>query len=147
MSAADMHWGLWWRQIQSVIRLEMRKTFFAKRGIWVYLLALAPVALFLLDSVVVDARSGPQSGRGRGASYFTRGNPHSRDGSDTRGGGGEVRRALFQTCFQVQTGVARNMNKPSFGTPMARLITCSRFAMMSWLASVKTICAVSQKTR
>jgi len=42
-----MNWGLWWAQIKSVIRLEMRKTFFAKRGIWVYLLALAPAALFL----------------------------------------------------------------------------------------------------
>jgi ABC-type transport system involved in multi-copper enzyme maturation permease subunit len=48
-----MNWGLWWRQIQSVIRLEMRKTFFAKRGIWVYLLALAPAALFLADSMFV----------------------------------------------------------------------------------------------
>ena len=48
-----MNWGLWWAQIRSVIRLEMRKTFFAKRGIWVYLLALAPAALFLLDSIAV----------------------------------------------------------------------------------------------
>jgi ABC-type transport system involved in multi-copper enzyme maturation permease subunit len=48
-----MNWGLWWAQIRSVIRLEMRKTFFAKRGIWVYLLALAPAALFLADSIAV----------------------------------------------------------------------------------------------
>jgi len=48
-----MNWGLWWAQIRSVIRLEMRKTFFAKRGIWVYLLALAPAALFFADSIAV----------------------------------------------------------------------------------------------
>jgi ABC-type transport system involved in multi-copper enzyme maturation permease subunit len=48
-----MNWALWWSQIRAVIRLEMRKTFFAKRGIWVYLLALAPAALFLADSIAV----------------------------------------------------------------------------------------------
>ena len=48
-----MNWGLWWAQIRAVIRLEMRKTFFAKRGIWVYLLALAPAALFFADSIAV----------------------------------------------------------------------------------------------
>jgi len=48
-----MKWGLWWAQIKSVIRLEMRKTFFAKRGIWIYLLALAPAVLYLIDSTVV----------------------------------------------------------------------------------------------
>ncbi len=48
-----MNWGLWWAQIRSVIRLEMRKTFFAKRGIWVYLLALAPATLFFADSIAV----------------------------------------------------------------------------------------------
>src|SRR5271157_1208866 len=48
-----MNWALWWAQIKSVIRLEMRKTFFAKRGIWVYLLALAPAALFFADSIAV----------------------------------------------------------------------------------------------
>jgi ABC-type transport system involved in multi-copper enzyme maturation permease subunit len=36
----------YWSQIRAVIRLEMRKTFFARRGLWVYLLALAPVLLF-----------------------------------------------------------------------------------------------------
>jgi hypothetical protein len=48
-----VNWALWWSQIRAVIRLEMRKTFFAKRGLWVYLLALAPAALFLVDSLVV----------------------------------------------------------------------------------------------
>src|ERR1700729_3548464 len=38
---------LWWAQIRSVIRLEMKKTFFAKRGLWVYAVALLPVLLFI----------------------------------------------------------------------------------------------------
>jgi hypothetical protein len=38
-------------QILAVIRLELRKTFFARRGLWVYLLAFAPVVLFLGNSV------------------------------------------------------------------------------------------------
>ncbi len=41
----------WWLQIRAVIRLEMKKTFFAKRGWWVYALAFAPAALFLAHSL------------------------------------------------------------------------------------------------
>jgi ABC-type transport system involved in multi-copper enzyme maturation permease subunit len=37
---------LWWSQIKSVIRLEMKKTFFARRGLWIYILALLPLLLF-----------------------------------------------------------------------------------------------------
>ncbi len=37
---------LWLTQIAAIIRLEMRKTFFSKRGLWVYLLALMPVIIF-----------------------------------------------------------------------------------------------------
>jgi hypothetical protein len=43
---------LWTTQILAVIRLELRKTFLARRGLWIYFLALAPVALFLLKSIV-----------------------------------------------------------------------------------------------
>ena len=42
---------LWCVQIMAVLRLEMRKTFFARRGLWVYLLALAPVLLFAAHSI------------------------------------------------------------------------------------------------
>src|SRR5579883_184353 len=41
-----------WQQVLGVIRLEIRKTFFAKRGFWIYLLALAPVGLFLLHTII-----------------------------------------------------------------------------------------------
>lgn len=42
---------LWYGQIVSVVRLEMKKTFFSKRGLWVYLLAFAPVVLYMVHSV------------------------------------------------------------------------------------------------
>ena len=41
-----------WAQIRAIVRIEMKKTFFAKRGLWIYLLALAPVALFFTHSMV-----------------------------------------------------------------------------------------------
>jgi ABC-type transport system involved in multi-copper enzyme maturation permease subunit len=37
---------LWFAQIGAVLRLEMKKTFFARRGLWIYLLAFSPVALY-----------------------------------------------------------------------------------------------------
>src|SRR5262245_29120298 len=42
-----------WSQILAVIRLELKKTFFARRGLWVYLLAFAPVLLFVAHSILV----------------------------------------------------------------------------------------------
>jgi ABC-type transport system involved in multi-copper enzyme maturation permease subunit len=33
---------LWLRQIIAIMRIDLRKTFFAKRGLWIYLLAFAP---------------------------------------------------------------------------------------------------------
>jgi ABC-type transport system involved in multi-copper enzyme maturation permease subunit len=39
---------LWLRQIAAVLRLEMKKTFFSKRGWWIYCLAAGPVAITLL---------------------------------------------------------------------------------------------------
>jgi ABC-type transport system involved in multi-copper enzyme maturation permease subunit len=45
---------LWWAQIKAVVRLEMRKTLFARRGIWIYVLALLPLLLFFVHAVVVS---------------------------------------------------------------------------------------------
>jgi ABC-type transport system involved in multi-copper enzyme maturation permease subunit len=42
---------VWWAQIKAVIRLELRKTFFARRGLWIYFLALLPVLLFVGYSI------------------------------------------------------------------------------------------------
>ena len=52
--------GLWSAQIRSVIRLEMKKTFFAKRGLWVYVVALLPVLLFI-GYTVANARQRDRS--------------------------------------------------------------------------------------
>ena len=41
------------RQIAAVIRLELKKTFVSRRGWWVYLLALAPVALTLVHTLTM----------------------------------------------------------------------------------------------
>lgn len=43
---------LWITQTLAVLRLEMKKTFFSKRGFWIYLVALAPVVLFTGHSLV-----------------------------------------------------------------------------------------------
>jgi ABC-type transport system involved in multi-copper enzyme maturation permease subunit len=47
---------LWWAQIKAVIRLEMKKTFFAKRGLWIYLVAALPVFLFIAFAVATSSR-------------------------------------------------------------------------------------------
>ena len=39
--------GTYWRQIRAVIRLEIKKTFFARRGLWIYAVAILPVLLFV----------------------------------------------------------------------------------------------------
>jgi ABC-type transport system involved in cytochrome c biogenesis permease component len=36
------NWSLWGRQILAIMRIDLRKTFFAKRGLWIYLLAFSP---------------------------------------------------------------------------------------------------------
>ncbi|MGH9593675.1 MAG: hypothetical protein ACRD5L_11325, partial [Bryobacteraceae bacterium] len=41
----------WLTQIAAVVRLEMKKTFFSRRGLLVYLLALAPAAIYLMYSL------------------------------------------------------------------------------------------------
>ncbi|HLN00266.1 MAG TPA: ABC transporter permease [Bryobacteraceae bacterium] len=38
-------WSLWRAQVAAILRLEIKKNFLAKRGLWIYLLAAAPVAL------------------------------------------------------------------------------------------------------
>ena len=45
---------LWWAQIKSVIRLEMKKTLFARRGLWIYVLALLPLLALHRPTVVTS---------------------------------------------------------------------------------------------
>jgi ABC-type transport system involved in multi-copper enzyme maturation permease subunit len=49
---------IWWVQIKAVIRLEMKKTFFAKRGLWIYVVALLPVLLFITYAVAMSHQHG-----------------------------------------------------------------------------------------
>jgi len=50
---------LWLRQIGAVLRLELKKTFFSKRGWWIYCLALGPVVITLLHWLF-ELRQGPE---------------------------------------------------------------------------------------
>jgi ABC-type transport system involved in multi-copper enzyme maturation permease subunit len=50
---------LWLTQILAVMRLEMRKTFFARRGLWIYLLALFPLLIFGGHSIERMVRNRP----------------------------------------------------------------------------------------
>lgn len=45
--------SMWWAQVRAVIRLEMKKTFFARRGLWIYVLALLPVLLFFAYGISI----------------------------------------------------------------------------------------------
>ncbi len=40
--ATHSNWSLWMRQILAIMRIDLRKTFFAKRGLWIYFLAFCP---------------------------------------------------------------------------------------------------------
>ncbi|HLZ40091.1 MAG TPA: hypothetical protein VKQ11_03975 [Candidatus Sulfotelmatobacter sp.] len=47
---------LWWAQIKAVVRLEMRKTFFARRGLWIYAIAALPVILFVAYAIATSTQ-------------------------------------------------------------------------------------------
>ena len=49
---AEQPWELWTRQIAAILRMDLRKNFFSRRGIWIYLLAFAPVALITLHAII-----------------------------------------------------------------------------------------------
>lgn len=93
----------WCAQILAVIRLEMKKTFLSRRGVWVYLLALAPVLLSAGRSVKVMhdreqlaevAASHPLSGEG---------------------------------LRSIENGLTREQVEEKFGEPYARRRTYRRF--------------------
>ena len=45
-------WSLWRSQVLAILRVELKKTLLARRGLWIYLLAFAPCAIFTLYSIV-----------------------------------------------------------------------------------------------
>src|SRR2546429_4203867 len=48
-------WSLWLRQIGAIMRLELKRNFFGKRAVLIYLLALMPIGLLLLIAVLKPA--------------------------------------------------------------------------------------------
>ena len=66
---------VWWAQIKAVIRLEMKKTFFAKRGLWIYLVAALPVLLFVAYAIATSNQQSRARGyrAARAKSHFVSG--------------------------------------------------------------------------
>jgi ABC-type transport system involved in multi-copper enzyme maturation permease subunit len=58
------------RQITGVLRLELKKTFLSKRGWWIYILALGPVALTLIHWLFESRRSGGRHSLGEDSMVF-----------------------------------------------------------------------------
>jgi ABC-type transport system involved in multi-copper enzyme maturation permease subunit len=56
-AASNLEWGLWWRQVRAILRMEVKKNFWGKRALLIYLFAAAPVlVMFLL--VFADPNAG-----------------------------------------------------------------------------------------
>lgn len=43
-------WSLWRAQVEAILRIEIRKTLLARRGLWIYLLAFAPAVLLWIHA-------------------------------------------------------------------------------------------------
>jgi ABC-type transport system involved in multi-copper enzyme maturation permease subunit len=54
--------SMWLRQLWAVFRLEVGKSFFSRRGLWIYVLALMPVLIFLGHAYVVKRDASRRSG-------------------------------------------------------------------------------------
>ncbi len=50
--AASHDWSLWLRQIRAILRVEVRKNFWGRRALLIYLLAAVPVILMFLAAIV-----------------------------------------------------------------------------------------------
>ena len=48
----DSPWSLWLRQIAAIMRLDVKRNFFGKRAVLIYLLALMPIGLLSLMAVI-----------------------------------------------------------------------------------------------
>jgi len=53
MSLRELPWGMWRQQIAAVVRLELKKSVLARRGLWIYFLALAPVLIYAAHSFLM----------------------------------------------------------------------------------------------
>src|SRR5262245_60758182 len=50
--AAGHDWSLWMRQIRAILRIEVKKNFWGRRALLIYLFAAIPVFLMFLVTVV-----------------------------------------------------------------------------------------------
>jgi ABC-type transport system involved in multi-copper enzyme maturation permease subunit len=66
---ARLRWNLWRAQIWAVLRLEWKKSFMPRRGLWIYLLAIAPVLIFAARSVYLGPDTAPADAA-RNARHF-----------------------------------------------------------------------------
>lgn len=62
-------WNLWRAQVAAILRLEIRKTLLARRGLWIYLLAFAPAVLFWIHAGL-NLRHGRTCDLGRDSLIF-----------------------------------------------------------------------------
>lgn len=51
-SLRDVPWSLWASQLSALVRIELRKSLWMRRSIWIYFLALAPVAVIALHALL-----------------------------------------------------------------------------------------------
>ena len=51
-SFSDAPWQLWTSQLATVVRIELRKSMWMRRSIWIYLLALGPVGIIGLHAML-----------------------------------------------------------------------------------------------
>jgi hypothetical protein len=51
----DPSWSLWLRQVAAIMRLDVKRNFFGKRAVLIYLLALMPIGLLSLMAILPPA--------------------------------------------------------------------------------------------
>jgi ABC-type transport system involved in multi-copper enzyme maturation permease subunit len=52
----NLQWGMWWRQVRAILRMEVKKNFWGKRALLIYVFAAIPVlVMFLLTFVDPNA--------------------------------------------------------------------------------------------
>lgn len=61
---------LWLRQLAAVLRIELKRTAFSRRGWWIYCLALGPVAISALHSLVELQRHSSRHSLGEDSMVF-----------------------------------------------------------------------------
>lgn len=55
-ATTNLPWGMWWRQVRAILRMEVKKNFWGKRALLIYFFAAIPVlVMFLLTFADADA--------------------------------------------------------------------------------------------